>query len=267
MTAFAQIAEPFIASEAAGFLAVFKPAGMHSVPDFALWLAAARPQLAERFAALDDALIHPRIKAELGMLSRLDRATSGLVIFASSPEAFLAALEARQQGRMLKQYRLIVARAEGSGELPGSRPLRCPVPGIGPLFDRAGEAKEGALTIASYFRSYGEKGARVACVAADSRNETKKPLSPNLHTTTILRVRGTSIGDIADSGHVVEVEAAIASGFRHQIRAHLAWAGYPIVGDSLYGGRAASRLWLECHRVELALQGSPPLVFESYDPS
>ena len=267
MRAFASVAEPFIASEAEGFLAVFKPAGMHSVPDLARWLAAAKPLQAQRFAASTDPLAHPRMKSEQGMLSRLDRATSGIVLFARTPEAFLSALEAQREGKMLKQYRLVAARAEGSGELPGSRPLRCPVPGIGPLFDRAGDAKEAALTIASYFRSYGEKGARVACVAAESRSETKKALSPSQHATTILRAGRSSADEFAGYGAVVEVEAAIASGFRHQVRAHLAWAGYPIAGDSLYGGREASRLYLECHRVELDLQGRIPLVFELYDPA
>ena len=267
MTAFSPIFEPFIASEAEGFLAVFKPAGMHSVPDLALWLAAAKPLQVERFAASTDPLVHPRMKAELGMLSRLDRATSGIVLFARTPESFLAAFEARQKGKMVKHYRLMAAGAEGSGELPGSRPLRCPVPGIGPLFDRSGEAKETTLTIASYFRSYGEKGARVACVAAESRSETKKALSPSLHTTTILRAGSASVAEFAGFGAVVEVEAMITSGFRHQVRAHLAWAGYPIAGDSIYDGREASRLYLECHRVELTLHGCTPLVFELYDPA
>jgi len=267
MTAFAPVAEPFIASEEEGFVAVFKPAGMHSVPDLALWLAAERPDQAEGFSASAHPQMLPRMKAELGMLSRLDRATSGLVLFARRPEAFLAALEARQKGKMLKYYRLIAAHAEGSGELPGSRPLRCPVPGLGPLFDRAGEAKDVALTITSYFRSYGEKGARVACVAPDSRNETKKALSPSLHATTILRAGSASVAEFAGSAAAIEVEAMIASGFRHQVRAHLAWAGYPIVGDSLYGGRTAYRLYLECHRVELASPGGPLAVFEIYDPA
>ena len=258
---------PFIASEAEGFIAVFKPAGMHSVPDLARWLAKERPAQAVGFAASAHPLMLPRMKAELGMLSRLDRATSGLVLFARTPEAFLEALEARQRSKMLKYYRLIATRAEGSGELPGSRPLRCPVPGIGPLFDRAGEAREVALTIASYFRSYGEKGARVACVAADSRNETKKALSPSFHATTILRTGSASDAEFAGFGAAVEVEAMIASGFRHQVRAHLAWAGYPITGDSLYGGKAATRLYLECHRVEIPVPGGVLAVFEIYDPA
>ena len=44
------------------------------------------------------------------------------------------------------------------------------------------------------------------------------------------------------------------TGRTHQLRVHLAWLGYPILGDSLYGKRndpeqAADRLMLHCHRL------------------
>lgn len=38
-------------------------------------------------------------------------------------------------------------------------------------------------------------------------------------------------------GPLVLVELQMSRGFRHQIRAHLAGAGAPLVGDTLYGGR------------------------------
>lgn len=37
-------------------------------------------------------------------------------------------------------------------------------------------------------------------------------------------------------GDLALVRVRIAAGFRHQIRAHLALAGFPLLGDSLYGG-------------------------------
>lgn len=42
------------------------------------------------------------------------------------------------------------------------------------------------------------------------------------------------------------VRATTATGAMHQIRAHLAFAGYPLIGDILYGGPAApgNRFWL-----------------------
>ncbi len=45
----------------------------------------------------------------------------------------------------------------------------------------------------------------------------------------------TLVSPIRRAGGLTLVRAAIAKGRRHQVRAHLAAAGYPIVGDPLYG--------------------------------
>jgi 23S rRNA pseudouridine1911/1915/1917 synthase len=39
-----------------------------------------------------------------------------------------------------------------------------------------------------------------------------------------------------DSGHYRCFRLEISRGFRHQIRCHLAWLGFPLLGDLLYGG-------------------------------
>lgn len=46
------------------------------------------------------------------------------------------------------------------------------------------------------------------------------------------------------------VLARIHTGRRHQIRAHLAESGLPILGDSLYGGPPAKRIWLHSWKLE-----------------
>ncbi|MFA6366651.1 MAG: pseudouridine synthase, partial [Candidatus Hydrogenedentales bacterium] len=217
-----------------------------------------------------------RMKSELGMLSRLDADTSGLILFARSEEVFLRSLEAQKRGFIRKFYRLAAARGESGGELPGSRPLRCPIPGIGPLLDYRAKANASSdlrglgkgpesLSVESFFRSYGEKRARVACVSPEFRKDEKKPLSPKSYRTKISSQGRSLVGEFRETENVVDVEAEISSGFRHQIRAHMAWAGYPVAGDRLYGGIEASRLYLECHRVEIVFPGSDSLVFEIYD--
>lgn len=44
--------------------------------------------------------------------------------------------------------------------------------------------------------------------------------------------------------HMTLVEVTLKTGLRHQIRAQLAHLGFALVGDTFYGGRAASRLYL-----------------------
>lgn len=39
-----------------------------------------------------------------------------------------------------------------------------------------------------------------------------------------------------------EVEVRASHAFRHQVRAHLAWSGHPLLGDVLYGGEVTSGL-------------------------
>ncbi len=41
------------------------------------------------------------------------------------------------------------------------------------------------------------------------------------------------------------------TGRTHQIRLHLQWCGHPIIGDRLYGGPPASRLFLHAFRLRL----------------
>ena len=285
---FKTVSEPFVAFFDDDYIAVFKPAGMNSTPgengaesgkaggsqDLVSWLSGEKPDQGRDFLeeipdfrdekeAEGLKALRRRLRTEKGLLSRLDRDTSGLVLFARTKEVFIRALELQSAGRIKKFYRLVASPS--NAELPGFNPQRFrpegflaeagfKTPGIGQSFE-----------IEGFFRSFGYKGSRVACVARDYASETKKKLTPKTYGTRVL-----SFGKFADSDDSfgrfsASVEAMIRSGFRHQIRAHMAWIGFPIVGDCLYGGGPASRLYLESHRIEVELPGKDPVVVEVYD--
>lgn len=51
------------------------------------------------------------------------------------------------------------------------------------------------------------------------------------------------------------VEVKLISGLRHQIRAQMSHIGYPLVGDELYGGKKAKRLYLHALEYTIFHQG------------
>lgn len=70
------------------------------------------------------------------------------------------------------------------------------------------------------------------------------------------RTTALPIASSSSSFSLVEVEAL--GGRRHQVRAHLAAAGHPLVGDTLYGAAAADdAAWHLLHANALGLPGRP----------
>jgi 23S rRNA pseudouridine1911/1915/1917 synthase len=84
-------------------------------------------------------------------------------------------------------------------------------------------------------------------IAADPRDRRRVVVgaSPEAREA-ITRVRA-----LGKPGEDTLVAVEIETGMRHQIRAHLAAIGHPVVGDALYGGPAAERLWLHARELEI----------------
>lgn len=298
---FASLAEPFVVAADDSLVVACKPPRLHSSrgasgePCLADWVferfpdtaprgasagAAAKPSAATRGggatpdagraeAALAEAA-GARFAREGGILHRLDYETSGLVLFARSPEALAFLLREQDEGRLLKDYLLVAG--VGGGGLPGSRPLLGsplgrPVWSGRPseLESLLGEARRVApARVESRFRPYGPGAARVACLAPGEEPGRRRRGSPERsYATLILGGRALEEGELAGLGlsgeagpSFFEAEARLGQGFRHQIRAHFAWLGFPLAGDALYGGHPAPRLCLHARRLEFAHPGT-----------
>jgi 23S rRNA pseudouridine1911/1915/1917 synthase len=238
MHPFEPIALPFVFGEGEGWRIVFKPAGMDSAPlgkeekgTLSEWLRANVPD--ENAGKLDP---DHRLTKEMGMLSRLDRDTSGLVLCAKDEISFDRLARFQSQGLIRKRYRLLCSASEKPME--GSRPGR-----FGAACSSYSTADMVGMEVAGRFRSFGEGAKKVACISEDMAQSFRGKLSKDVFSTLILNVK--SIEESPESARGLAVEVEITRGFRHQIRAHMAWLGYPIDGDALYGGRPAPRLFLE----------------------
>jgi 23S rRNA (cytosine1962-C5)-methyltransferase len=142
--------------------------------------------------------------ATLAIIHRLDKETSGILVFGKTPLANKSLTEQFTARTVHKKYLLLTDK---------------PVP-----------AKE--FTVRTGLLRIGEK---YASRSGGEMAETKfTPVTDAKHAISGLKM--------------VTVEPL--TGRTHQIRVHAAESGFPILGDTLYGGTASSRVYLHAGEIE-----------------
>jgi 23S rRNA pseudouridine1911/1915/1917 synthase len=210
--------------EDAHIAVVDKPAGIHTAP---LHLGGEAGTLLEAILARypEVAKVQGFKPEEPGLLHRLDRETSGLVVVARTTAAFTAMRERFNSTGVRKGYSACCA-------LPSeARPV-----------------SEGLLSITSRFAPRGLGRSMVRVVLPDEAGRrVLREATPDAYRTEARITR--------QGMHALLLEAGIERGFRHQVRVHLAFLGYPIIGDPLYGtavpGGASRRMYLHASYIEL----------------
>jgi 23S rRNA pseudouridine1911/1915/1917 synthase len=157
---------------------------------------------------------------QAGLVNRLDTGTSGLVLFAKTDQGFLAARELFSKHLVKKTYRAIVAAKPLEFELPHLIDF--------PLGNSKKSSKR--MIVLDSKNTYSERQIKGHSYPARTWIRAQTPLKEN--------------------PNFQEIEIEIETGVRHQIRAHLAHLGLPIVGDTTYGGAQGPRLYL--HASELS---------------
>lgn len=167
--------------------------------------------------------LQPRLQGmygeRAGIVHRLDRATSGILIAAKTPEALSWLQKQFSQRRVKKTYLAVVQGSLKNDEAIIDMPIeRNPKQ---PQTFRAGSNGKPAVTQYRTLQSS--------------------------NTYTLLELRPTT-------------------GRTHQLRVHLRELGHPIVGDALYGGEPADRLFLHARQLELTLPNHTRQTFTSPEP-
>ena len=150
-----------------------------------------------------------------GIVHRLDRATSGVMICAKTPEALSWLQKQFSQRRTKKSYTAIV---EGTMDEPE------------------------------------------AIIDMPIERNPKKPQTFRVGAGG--KPAQTAYAVITTTGEHSLLELKPVTGRTHQLRVHLAKVGHPIIGDTLYGGRPAGRLFLHARVLEITLPDRRRKTFE-----
>ncbi len=187
---------PELAFKEGGLAALYKPAGMHTT--------ALAGSLSPSLESLLGSLLPPEEEGYASrLLNRLDAPTSGLVLASCTDDGERRWRRAERIGNTDKLY---VALIEGQ-----------------PLYD---------FTVARRLDTDTRNKTRVRHTDdPDSLRSTEVTL---LHPLTAEEVPGLAVSD-DPALPLMLVGCRIRKGARHQIRAHLAAAGHPLLGDELYG--------------------------------
>jgi 23S rRNA pseudouridine1911/1915/1917 synthase len=150
-----------------------------------------------------------------GIVHRLDRATSGVMICAKTPEALSWLQKQFSQRKVKKAYVAII---------------------------------EGVLKEAE------------AIIDMPIERNPKKPQTFRVGSNGKAAVTHYKV--LKTAGQYSLVELRPTTGRTHQLRVHLKKLGHPILGDTLYGGRPAQRLFLHAKELELTLPDKQRRVFK-----
>ena len=179
----------------------------------------------------------------VGIMHRLDRTTSGVILFTKTRAVNKEVSEIFQSHSLKKQYLAVV-------ELPraiDTRHLDAPRhPEIVSGSQFTVELYMGRITGKSQQGKWGE--------LPQSRG--------GQYSKTDFRV----LRQLTLEGHpCLLLECSLHTGRTHQIRVHLASRGLPILGDSLYGGKPAKRLYLHASHLSFELNNTSYDVSSPFD--
>ena len=200
------------------FLVVEKPSFLPSAPLFE-GQESALTQAVRLFPQLD--CVRGKKTVERGLLHRLDTTAHGLLLIAATQHSYDELSASQARGDFCKGYRAhcrFLPKDE-RGKLEGFPPPAVDIP-LECLQDEPVR-----VCVSSRFRHWGTNGSQSRPVTEGSGKAALKKCNPVLYETLIsLRVA---------SGEIL-ADCSIARGFKHQVRCHLAWLGFPVAGDELY---------------------------------
>jgi 23S rRNA pseudouridine1911/1915/1917 synthase len=162
-----------------------------------------------------------------GIVHRLDRDTSGVIVVAKSERALTALQQQFKQRTVSKQYWALVE---------------------GMLKDEQGD-----ISVPIGRHPTDRKRQAVIVQGTEGSNRARVAVTEY----AVVARYSVPVRDAQGHGHFTLLHAHPITGRTHQIRVHMAWRGHPVVGDPIYGLPVqripAPRLCLHAERLRLRL--------------
>ncbi len=208
------------------FLVMDKPSGLPSAP-LREGEASALTWALETFYDLRQ--IKGKKECEAGLVHRIDNDTRGLVLVAASQDFYDRITEEQKGDRFIKTYGATCRCTWNTSKGRSDDSF--------PVLDKKLESLLSSLQnntnnrslqvyLSSRFRFFGNYRKLVRPVTGFSGPAAIKKASPKEYKTEINLKKN-------DDG-TFKALCRISQGFRHQVRCHLSWIGFPVVQDQLY---------------------------------
>lgn len=156
-----------------------------------------------------------------GIMHRLDRETSGVILFTKSRSVNKAVHDMFESHNFTKTYLAVCEKPE---------------PGRG---GKAGRKPGDSFTVEMFMNRVSKKSDAAKCGRVSEKDG-------GLYSKTDFKICGEY--DYRGKAYFV-IECNLFTGRTHQIRVHLASLGMPLLGDQLYGGPPADRIYLHAWRL------------------
>lgn len=186
---------------------------------------------------------------EGGLVHRIDTATSGLLLLAKNQKSYDFFIDLQKKALFRKCYTAFSHKTSQKDVKKSLERGYPPLPGEYCL-EEAGQLPEVQLPlkIASAFRNFGPRGASVRPLLIENAKDKK--------------IYQTSIDALSHLGFARKIGVSLSLAYRHQVRSHLHWLGYPIIADMRYGRESDSDRIRETHKNPKKSQ-KPMLFFAS----
>ncbi len=151
----------------------------------------------------------------IDLCHRIDMNTGGLLLLAKGKESLEQAIRLFHEDRIIKRYRCLVRGVPDQGT-----PCVC--------------ADE---TLMKELSAWLEKSARSNVFIHDDAGPDDLPITTRYRVLRVFKKAGP------EGENVSEIEVELVTGRTHQIRAHMAHLGHPILGDGNYGRNSYNRFF------------------------